>query len=894
VQGHPYWNAVKIYYDPSTPNYDFKIAMVLDRWEFLPVVEYKFQSKRYDYVADVTVEYEVTEDLQALFSLPAEAEVNTAVPISEYSKTPAGTTITSRSWRMRKNSGAWSDMPWGGGDFTHVFPEYGTYDVELTVENDIGQVSSLMKSINIVDNSPNSPPKAAFDMPYESYEGHRVPVRNQSSDPDGEIVKVRYTTNASDYNKEFYPDTGNCVFVFNREGDYTVTQTVTDDRGATDSLTKGIEIKRTPWAIINQTGTLKQNRKIVFDSLKSIEHPDYPIDHSLDEWEIIPLGGMTADDIKEAAAPAGYKYILCKQPGQIKVRLRVTDTRGKQSYWTEATYTIAPDNPPIVKFDVVKTHLREKDLGGKAVIELTDATEYDGDYASVRRWSYAYDGDNDGDFTDETYTVFSDSNDSHPTLEVSDVGKYRFELYVKEDFGEETIPEFISPSDYQSGDTSGLPATDKTVEVINTAPIVSFVAKPKYKADVQFIVPTTLQTALNDRMAAFRADLIARGIDVKVNVSSHEQPADEGLIYLWTNSVNDKYARATIDNAGHGYAERRGILAEYDMATGNEVPYTGGYEGYNGNKYYQTQVVYNGFKYKLKKTTYITQKYRYSYYFVYRFYLQKYDLNGNLLEEYYLNESCVENRHDSDGDWHINSREYYGMLYDGSVYLALGAKDFYDKPVYTYLYNNNGTLRWNKTMSYRYRDGENTIAIVLNDGNFSAIAQLLDSKYDGRKGKWYDYRIYFPDIDTGELHVYEKNKMSNFYFSNPDACFISNSRIYVPLFRWGYYNTFITYDYSNKQIGSYSIPKGVKDNMRRDDYYKYMVGNCRVGDYTYIYGYAIAHDIFSHYTDLIGDMTWREGANRIIAPVFFDSLTYKELGMSLGIGCNGRYRGIYR
>jgi hypothetical protein len=512
VQGHPYWNAVKIYYKDGTPNYDFKIAMQLDRWEFIPVIEYKFQSKQYDYSANVTVEYEDIEGPQAYFTAPAEVGVNETFTVVEDSRTPEGTNITGWTWEVSVDGGgSWSSLSWGYGAFTSSFGSEGERLVRLKVENNIGQESDwYQRSINVINNSPNQPPVSRFDIESPVYVGFDAWIRDRSYDPDGTIVDVDYDSDCPDYGFGRDSD-GDRTMKFYVPGDYTVTQEVEDDRGATASSSQGVEVLPVPEADIDVSGRLRANRKVVLSSLKSVASPDDPIDHTKDTWTIAPVDPPAGLEyhVVDSGTP-GVKWLQSNMACDFRVEL-VVRTRGGDTDDKTKTISIETDTPPVAGILIKPQAIRDPENGTKAIIlPVCDTQVQEGDYISSRTWYYKYDTDNDGSFADEAWIVFSSGNNPSPIFETAnrdDVGKYLFRLDVEESWRDDYIPAYVTADDFLTDNNLDIPDGDRTVEVLNIPPIFSFTPIRVQKADVLLMVPESDRQTVENKTVSFEATM---------------------------------------------------------------------------------------------------------------------------------------------------------------------------------------------------------------------------------------------------------------------------------------------------------------------------------------------------------------------------------------------------
>ncbi|KNZ70329.1 PKD domain protein [Thermincola ferriacetica] len=375
---------------------------------------------------------------------------------------------------------------------------------------------------------PNQPPDAYFTWPSEAYEGEQVTVTDRSSDPDGTIVSRKWTILPATAGVTQNLGSSGGTVTFNVYGEYTLRLTVTDDDGAQDSYSRSIFIKQPiPWANLDISGTLKENRKVIIDWSRSGSPAMYPLDPARDELVIEPVSGGTASDIKLGTRTDRVQEVLFKQPGTYRVKVRVYNAK-YASAWAVQDIVIAPDDPPVANFTTSVYVLRDPadSVAGSAyaTIKLTDRSySPDSDIITQRVWKYRFDSNNDGSFLDETWTVLDDGNNTAPTLRTSHVGKYLFELEVKEGFGQPTIPEFIDDSDYRTATTINKPAYEKTTEVINIPPVTSFVARTQPKADVAVVVgetdPAKIANINNDVNSYVLPKLLAKDVDAKVTVS---------------------------------------------------------------------------------------------------------------------------------------------------------------------------------------------------------------------------------------------------------------------------------------------------------------------------------------------------------------------------------------
>ena len=179
------------------------------------------------------------------------------------------------------------------------------------------------------------------------------------------------------------------------------------------------------------------------------------------------------------------------------------------------TITIDPDIPPVAMFYAPASVLRDPSDSDLAAISLADQSySTDGDNIASRLWQYAYDSDNDGDFSDETWTTLDSGNNTGPVLKAAEVGKYEIKETVTEGFGQDTISNFVSAGDYKTA------SYEYVVEVQNTAPVADFAMTKKQLVDITVATDYTGSklSDLTNRLSTLKSNVFANGVDMDYNV----------------------------------------------------------------------------------------------------------------------------------------------------------------------------------------------------------------------------------------------------------------------------------------------------------------------------------------------------------------------------------------
>lgn len=126
-----------------------------------------------------------------------------------------------------------------GEQVTNTFDAAGDHDVTLTVADDAGATNTTSQVLTVVDAPPeNQAPSAAFSVdPASPAVGADVTFdASNSEDPDGELADYEWVVDGETLSGE------TATHAFDAAGDYDVTLTVTDDDGATDSVTQTVTV----------------------------------------------------------------------------------------------------------------------------------------------------------------------------------------------------------------------------------------------------------------------------------------------------------------------------------------------------------------------------------------------------------------------------------------------------------------------------------------------------------------------------------------------------------------------------------------------------------------------------------------------------------------------------
>ncbi|MFC6335229.1 hypothetical protein ACFP56_21605 [Paenibacillus septentrionalis] len=359
----------------------------------------------------------------------------------------------------------------GKEDITQVFNGRATVDFK-TGELYKGQLNTGLLSANtyVYKNPPKPPepevpkpqlipPVAVIDGASEVKLGDYIPFHGfYSYDPDGTIEAYRWKMpGARQPNIEldkYDLNYGEVQAWYDKLGPQQVLLYVKDNDGLQAGTYYSFNvIEPTVEAGINQTGTLKENRKVTFTE-NSDSPVKYPVINEKTRWTIESEDGNLNDQIKYAGSLNRKKSIdvLFKKAGRYKVTLSVENTAGYTSTVTRI-YTIKPDEAPYVNFEFQRKIYRDPEKGNIATFTLKDRSySYDGDTIAKRNWYVIFDANNDGVFN-EPRVLFATGNETEVEYEAASVGQYRFLLEVQEEFGQPTIDAFVTSNDRKKANT---------------------------------------------------------------------------------------------------------------------------------------------------------------------------------------------------------------------------------------------------------------------------------------------------------------------------------------------------------------------------------------------------------------------------------------------------------
>jgi PKD repeat protein len=244
----------------------------------------------------------------------------------------SGGSITGYSW----NFGDGTTLTGTNADPAHTYASPGVYPVSLTVTDDLGQTYATPTQNITVDATPT----AAFtSSPSQPDPGGQVTFdASSSSDSVGQITGYSWSFGDTSANGPGTSTLEDPTYSYENPGTYTVSLTVTNDAGQTDTITEPVTVDDPPTATLTpSTGLTTPGTTVSFSSTATSPATGGSIaQYSWNFGDGTTLTGTNAD-------PA-HTYL---SPGIYTVTLTVTDNLGVTA--TAATH-VTVDAAPTAAF----------------------------------------------------------------------------------------------------------------------------------------------------------------------------------------------------------------------------------------------------------------------------------------------------------------------------------------------------------------------------------------------------------------------------------------------------------------------------------------------------------------------------------------------------------------
>lgn len=186
----------------------------------------------------------------------------------------------------------------------HTFPSAGGYRVSLAVIDDEGAFSSATQTVEVTEGQPkNIPPSADFTF---TCSDAACSFTDGSSDADGAIAAWQWS-----FGDGTGDDVQNATHRYTAAGEYTVTLTVTDDRGATASIARAVMVTA-PVIELSGSGYKVQGVKHVDLSWAGASGASIVIYRDGIQIAVTGNDGAFTDNLGERGRARSISYQICE------------------------------------------------------------------------------------------------------------------------------------------------------------------------------------------------------------------------------------------------------------------------------------------------------------------------------------------------------------------------------------------------------------------------------------------------------------------------------------------------------------------------------------------------------------------------------------------------------
>jgi PKD repeat protein len=247
---------------------------------------------------------------------------NLACTFTDGSSDPDGT-VAAWSWSFGDGTTSTTRSP------SHSYAAAGTYSVKLTVTDNNGATGSTTKSVTVAAATTNQPPVASFTAACTALS---CTFTDASTDPDGTVAAWSWNFGDGATSAVRSPS-----HTYTAAGTYSVKLTVTDNKGATGSMTKSVTVAVAP---TNQPPVASFT--VACTNLAcSFTDASHDPDGTVTSWSWNFGDGATS-----TTRSPSHTYVAA---GTYSVKLTATDDKGATGSVTKSvTVTAAAANQPPV------------------------------------------------------------------------------------------------------------------------------------------------------------------------------------------------------------------------------------------------------------------------------------------------------------------------------------------------------------------------------------------------------------------------------------------------------------------------------------------------------------------------------------------------------------------
>jgi|GEM_PF-237165 len=304
-------------------------------------------------------------------------------PVAAFSSTTNSLTASFDSSASADSDGTIASYAWNFGDTTtgsgasptHTYLQPGSYVVSLTVTDNRGGTNTVTHSVTVV--AANVAPTAAFTTTATDL---AVAVNGSgSTDTDGTVASYAW-----DFGDGATASGSTANHTYAAAGTYTISLTVTDNKGATGTVTHPVSVLAANVPPVAAFGSTTTNLSAAFDASASTDSDGTIASYA---WDF-------GDSKTGTGVSPTHVYTL---PGSYVASLTVTDNRGGTSTVTHSVTVTAPNVAPTAAFTSTATNL------GVAT-DATSSTDSDGSIVSYA-WDFGDSSTASGVTASHTYAA---------------------------------------------------------------------------------------------------------------------------------------------------------------------------------------------------------------------------------------------------------------------------------------------------------------------------------------------------------------------------------------------------------------------------------------------------------------------------------------------------------
>ena len=291
---------------------------------------------------------------------------------------------------------------------------------------------------------------------------------------------------------------------------------------STDNITltwiHDLKVKTTlPRVAMTVGGTLKANRKVTITDISDVANSaelmaTYPI--TARSWSLEAIDGTPL--LEGSGSTDTVKELLSKSPGEYRVKQTVLNAAGR-SNTNYVEFRILPD----YKANIILNIWNSTATRNEQIDSVIEIASLDGDIVTSSKIEIFEDIDKDGiiDAEDPLYQSFTYAEWVSTDLVMNKLANFIVRVTAIEEFGEPTIPEFITEADYITT------VMESELNIVNIRPMTAIYLDEETvypKADVTILLDPVLTQEETDFITSNRInymnELIKSSIDANVKV----------------------------------------------------------------------------------------------------------------------------------------------------------------------------------------------------------------------------------------------------------------------------------------------------------------------------------------------------------------------------------------